>query len=262
MNMQRTENKVAFVAGGGRGIGRATCYKLAEEGYRLAVAARTEAELDEVVETIGAARGGSVDAYAFDIADEKAVNAAVKDIIDKHGRIDALVNSAGTSYIGPVVMSKIDKCEEVLKVNLLGALIISKAVLKSMIRRRSGRIVHIGSISGQIGAPYNAIYAASKSGLAGLVKSIALEVAASGITCNIVQPGTVRTELFNQTHGARAKVKGITLEEQEQALIDENPQRRLVTPEEIAAAVSYLLSDGAASVNGLQLTVDGGRSII
>jgi 3-oxoacyl-[acyl-carrier protein] reductase len=259
--MKAANGKVAFVAGGGRGIGRATCYRLAEEGYKLAVAARTEAELDEVVETIGF-RGGSVDAYAFDIVDDNAVNTAVKDVVDKHGRIDALVNSAGISYIGPVVMSRIDKCEEVLRVNLLGALIISKAVLKSMIRQRSGRIVHIGSISGQIGAPYNAIYAASKAGLAGLVKSIALEVAATGITCNIVQPGTVRTELFNQTHGARAKVKGITLEEQEQALIDENPQRRLVVPEEIAAAVAYLLSDGAASVNGLQLTVDGGRSII
>ena len=131
-----------------------------------------------------------------------------------------------------------------------------------MISARSGRIVHIGSISGQIGTPYNAIYAASKAGLVGLVKSIALEVAATGITCNVVQPGTVRTELFNQTHGARAKIKGITLEEQEQALINENPQRRLVIPDEVAAAVSYLLSDGAVSVNGVQLTVDGGRSII
>jgi 3-oxoacyl-[acyl-carrier protein] reductase len=261
MNMNRMQNKVAFVAGGGRGIGRATCFKLAEEGYRLAVAARTESELDEVVGTI-TTRGGNVDAYAFDIADDKAVNTAMNEVIRKHDRIDALVNSAGISYIGPVVMSKIDKCEEVLRVNLLGALIISKAALKPMIRQRSGRIVHIGSISGQIGAPYNAIYAASKAGLAGLVKSIALEVAATGITCNVIQPGTVRTELFNQTHGARARVKGITLEEQEQALIGENPQRRLVIPEEIAAAVSYLLSDGAASVNGLQLTVDGGRSII
>ncbi len=255
------EQKIAFVAGGGRGIGRATCFKLAEQGYKLAVAARTEAELEEVVATIQS-KGGDVTPYAFDIADDKAVNSAVKDILAKYGRIDALVNSAGTSYIGPVVMSKIDKCEEVLRVNLLGAMIISKAVLRPMIRQRTGRIVHIGSISGQIGAPYNAIYAASKAGLAGLAKSIALEVAATGITCNVVQPGTVRTELFNQTHGARAKLKGISLEEQEQALIDENPQKKLVIPEEIAAAVAYLLSEHAASVNGLQLTVDGGRSII
>lgn len=259
--MSDSEQKVAFIAGGGRGIGRATCFKLAEQGYKLAVAARTESELEEVVDTI-TLQGGLVAPYAFDIADDKAVNAAVKDIVNQYGRIDVLVNSAGTSYIGPVVMSNIAKCEEVLRVNLLGAMIISKAVLRPMIRQRSGRIVHIGSISGQIGAPYNAIYAASKAGLAGLAKSIALEVAAMNITCNIVQPGTVRTELFNQTHGARAKIKGISLEEQEQDLINENPQKRLVIPDEIAAAVSYLISENAASVNGLQLTVDGGRSII
>ncbi len=261
MSDSKNSEKLVFVTGGGRGIGRATCFRLAEEGYKLAVAARSESELDEVVDTI-TAKGGSVDRYAFDISDEKTAAQAVKDIIAKHGRIDALVNSAGTSYVGPVVMSNIAKCEEVLRVNLLGALIISKAVLRPMIRARSGRIVHIGSISGQIGAPYNAVYAASKAGVAGLVKSIALEVAATGITVNGVQPGTVRTELFNQTHGARAKIKGITIEEQEQQLIEENPQRRLVVPQEIAAAVAYLLSDGAASVNGQLLTVDGGRSII
>ena len=253
--------KVAFVAGGGRGIGRAICIKLSKLGYSISVSSRTQEELDEIV---GEIRGnnGCITPYAFDIGDEKAAASAIKLTIEKYGKIDALVNCVGTSYIGPIVISNIGKCEEVLRVNLLGALVISKAALRPMLRQKSGRIVHIGSISGEIGAPYNAIYAASKAGLAGLTKSIALEVASSGITCNVIQPGTVRTELFNQTHGARAKIKGISLEDQELAMIEENPQKRLVIPEEIAASAAFLLSEEAASINGIQLTVDGGRSII
>lgn len=256
-----TEKKVALVTGGGRGIGRAVCERLAKDNYTLCIGARTIAELTEVEASL-AAGGAEVNCFAFDITAAEDVERVVAAIDADHGGIDLLVNSAGTSYIAPVAISKLERCEEVIRVNLFGAFVISRAVIRLMMRRRSGRIVHIGSISGQIGAPYNAIYAASKAGLAGLVKSLALEVAALGITVNAVQPGTVYTQLFEQTHGARARIKGISIEQQKQAMVEENPQKRLVTVEEVAEAVLYLASPGAAAVNGHLLTVDGGRSII
>jgi len=205
--------------------------------------------------------GITVSCYEFDIADAASVDAMVKAVMKEYGRIDVLVNSAGTSYVAPVALSNIEKCQAVVQVNLMGAFIISRAVVRIMIRQKYGRIVHIGSISGTIGAAYNAIYAASKGGVAGLVKSLALEVAPLGVTVNAVQPGTVHTELFEQTHGARAKVKGITLEEQKKEMEEDSPLNRLVQPSEIAGAVAYLVSEEAAAVNGHLLTVDGGRSI-
>lgn len=252
--------KVALVAGGGRGIGYAICQRLSEQGYTIVAAARTSDELERL-QTELSALGRGVSCHAFDIADAASVDTLVKAVAAEFGRIDVLVNSAGTSYVAPVALSNLSKCEHVLQVNLMGAFIISRAVLRLMIRQKHGRIVHIGSISGTIGAAYNAIYAASKAGVAGLVKSMALEVAALGITVNAVQPGTVHTELFEQTHGARAKLKGITLEEQKLEMEQDSPINRLVHTHEIAEAVAYLVSDGAAAVNGHLLTVDGGRSI-
>lgn len=254
------ESKIALVAGAGRGIGYATCQRLAAAGYDIAAGARSLDELDKLKEELGNS-GCKVSCHEFDIGDADAVAAMFKEVKAEHGRIDALVNSAGTSYVAPVALADLKKCESVIQTNLMGAFIISRAAARVMTRQKSGRIVHIGSISGTIGAAYNAIYAASKAGVAGLVKSMALEMAPLGITVNAVQPGTVHTELFEQTHGARAKLKGISLEEQKALMEADNPQQRLVLPDEIAAAVEYLLSDGAAAVNGHLLTVDGGRSI-
>jgi 3-oxoacyl-[acyl-carrier protein] reductase len=255
-----TIKRVALVAGAGRGIGYAVCKRLSDQGYTVAAAARTLSELTRLETELGEMQR-SVSCHEFDISDAGSVNTLVKNVMNEHGRIDVMVNSAGTSYIAPVALSNLDKCQTVLQVNLFGAFVLSRAVVRVMIRQKSGRIVHIGSISGTIGAAYNAIYAASKAGVAGLVKSLALEVAPLGITVNAVQPGTVHTELFEQTHGARAKLKGISLAEQKQQMIQDNPQQRLVLTSEIADAVAYLVSDGAAAVNGHLLTVDGGRSV-
>lgn len=255
------DKKIAFIAGAGRGIGFAICERLASDGYTIAAGARSLDELDKLKATLEA-QGKEVSCYGFDISDAESVNTVFKSIQKEHGKIDVLVNSAGTSYVAPVALSNLDKCQEVLQVNLMGAFIISRAAVRLMTRQKSGSIVHIGSISGSIGAPYNAIYAASKAGVAGLVKSLALEVASLGINVNAVQPGTVHTELFEQTHGARAKIKGITLEEQKALMEADNPQQKLVQPSEIAAAVAYLVSDAACSVNGHLLTVDGGRSVL
>lgn len=254
------KGKIALVAGGSRGIGYAICERLSADGYTVVAAARTLDELKRLEAELKAV-DRPVSCHAFDIADAQSVDTLIKTVMAEFGRIDVMVNSAGTSYVAPVALSNLAKCEQVLQVNLMGAYILSRGVLRIMIRQKHGRIVHIGSISGTIGAAYNAIYAASKAGVAGLVKSMALEVASLGITVNAVQPGTVHTELFEQTHGARAKVKGISLEEQRREMEEDSPIKRLIQPAEIADAVAYLVGDGAAGVNGHMLTVDGGRSI-
>ncbi len=254
------EQRVALVAGGSSGIGYAICERLAKEGYRVVAAARTVDKLDKLKNDLEK-NNHTISCFECDIGDAKSVDELIKQVMAEHGRIDVLVNSAGTSYVAPVALSNLQKCQEVLQINLMGAFILSRAVVRIMIRQKYGRIVHIGSISGEIGSAYNAIYAASKAGVAGLVKSLALEVAQIGITVNAVQPGTVHTELFEQTHGARAKIKGISLEEQKQHMAETTPTRRLVEVSEIAGAVAYLISDDAISVNGHLLTVDGGRVV-
>jgi len=254
------DQRVAFVAGGGRGIGYAICQRLADAGYKVAAGARTLDELENLERELKL-KNQTIDCYEFDIRIADSVEEVISSVHAKNGKLDVLVNSAGISYVAPVALSQLDKCADVLDVNLMGAYTISRAAVRRMARQKYGRIVHIGSISGTIGAAYNAMYAASKAGVAGLVKSLALEVATLGITVNAVQPGTVHTELFEQTHGARANIKGITLEEQKALMESQNPQHRLVNPVEIAAAVAYLVSDDAAAVNGHLLTVDGGRSI-
>ncbi|MEM7563779.1 MAG: SDR family oxidoreductase, partial [Pseudomonadota bacterium] len=177
-----------------------------------------------------------------------------------YGGLSAMVNCAGVSYIAPVLLSKNEDWERVLQINTIGAFNISRAVLRPMIRSRFGRIIHIGSISSQVGAAYNAIYAASKAGVAGMVRSLSLEVATLGITVNAVQPGYVKTKLFAQTQGARAKVKGVSIEQHEQDLIDDTPTGRLVTPEDVASLVGYLASDESHSITGQTINVDGGRT--
>ena len=254
-------NKVSLVTGGGRGIGRAICERLATDGHTVYSAARSLDEVADVAERLSAA-GGEVHALQLDVTDATQVDEAVKSILSKHSRIDVMVNSAGTSYIAPVVMGKIPEWEKVLDTNVLGAFIVSKAVVRPMLLARSGRIIHIGSVSGEIGAPYNAIYAASKHAIVGLVRSLALEVARSGITVNAVQPGTIKTKLFEETHGARARLKGVSMEEHEQDLIQDVPTRRFVEPEEIADAVAFLVSDGARSITGQMLNVDGGLTAL
>lgn len=253
-------SKVALVTGGSRGIGYAVCRRLSDDGYTIVAAARTEEELEALDAEFQRERRAIV-CHGLDIGSANDVAALFKAVLDRFGRVDVLVNSAGISYVAPVALAKLDRCSDVLQINLMGAFMVSREAVRIMTRQRHGRIVHIGSISGTIGASYNAIYAASKAGVAGLVKSLALEVAPLGITVNAVQPGTVHTDLFEQTHGARARIRGISLDEQKRLMEEDNPQKRLVMPDEIAAAVSYLVSDGAASVNGHLLSVDGGRSV-
>jgi len=259
-NASIVEQKLALVVGGSRGIGLAISQKLSDEGYAIAIAARS-LEARESAQSTFEKQGRSIACFELDISDALAVDKVLKQVHAEFGRLDVVVNAAGISYVAPVALANIERCQEVLQINLMGAFMLSRSAVRLMTRQRYGRIIHIGSIAGSIGASYNAIYAASKAGIGGLVKSLALEVASVGITVNAVQPGTVHTELFEQTHGARARLKGISLEEQKTRMEQDSPQKRLISPDEVAAAVAYLVSDSASGVNGHLLNVDGGRSV-
>ena len=248
-----------LVVGGTGDIGTAICARLADAGHTVVVSGL---KLEQAQATCAelAADGRNLHPATLQVTDSDACNALVKDIAKTHGGLAGMVNCAGVSYIAPVLISKDPDWERVVRVNTLGAFNISRAALRPMIRARFGRIIHVGSISAQVGAPYNAIYSASKAGVAGLVRSLALEIAGLGITVNAVQPGYVKTKLFAQTQGARAKLKGVSIEQHEQDLIDDTPTGVLVTPEDVASLVNYLATDESRSITGQTLNVDGGRT--
>ena len=254
------KSRVALVTGGSKGIGYAICQQLLSSGYTVVAASRTPIQAQQSSDQIES-NTDALHWIEFDMANTKSIESLVKQVHNTYGRLDAVVNSAGINYVAPVALANIERSNELIQINLMGAFVLSKAAVRIMTRQRYGRIVHIGSISGTIGSPYNAIYAASKAGVAGLTKSLALEVASLGITVNAVQPGTIHTELFSQTHGARAKLKGISIEQQKVLMENEYPHKRLITVEEVAATVDFLLTDQAASITGHLLNVDGGRSI-
>ncbi|MEM8547168.1 MAG: SDR family NAD(P)-dependent oxidoreductase [Pseudomonadota bacterium] len=253
------DNGVALVAGGNGDIGQAICRRLGEAGHTLVVSCLSTAKADVALAQL-AESGISATSVILDVRDDDSCKQAIAEIVARHGGLSTLVNCAGVSYIAPVLIGKTEEWQRVVDVNTMGAFRLCRAALRPMIRRRSGRIIHVGSISAEVGAPYNAIYAASKAAVGGMVRSLALEVAGTGITVNAVQPGYVKTKLFAQTQSARARIKGVTLEQHEQDLVDDTPTGRLVTPEDVASLVNYLATDESQSITGQALNVDGGRT--
>jgi 3-oxoacyl-[acyl-carrier protein] reductase len=243
----RFENQVAVVTGAGRGIGHAIALRLAKEGARVASVSRTEANAQKTADEMNAGRADAAKAYAVDVADQAAVQKAAAQIFEDFGRVDILVNNAGVTRDGLSMRMSLDDWDTVLNTNLKGAFNFIQAVMRPMIKQRSGRIINISSIAGLIGNAGQANYAASKAGLIGLTKTLARELASRGITVNAVAPGLIETDMTT-----------VLSDEIRQGILQKVPLGRLGEPEDIAGAVAYLASAEAKYITGQVLTVDGG----
>jgi 3-oxoacyl-[acyl-carrier protein] reductase len=247
--MNRFDARIALVTGASRGIGEAIARRLAAEGARVIAAARSLEALEKLVSEIASA-GGRATALRMDLSDAASVEAAAKSALETHGAVDVLVNNAGVTDDNLILRMSREAWERVLATNLTGAFLLTQAIVRSMVRRRYGRIVNITSVVGLMGNAGQANYAASKAGLIGLTKSVAREFASRNITCNAVAPGFIETEMTEKmTPAAREGLSG------------QIPAGRLGTPAEVAEAVAFLASEPAAYITGHVLNVSGGLYI-
>jgi 3-oxoacyl-[acyl-carrier protein] reductase len=237
--------KVALVTGASRGIGRGVALALAVRGAHVVAAARD----DHAVETAAAiaAGAGRGEAASVDVTDTGSIERLMAGVIERHGRLDVLVNNAGIARDGLLLRMKRDDWDAVLATNLTAAFACIQAAIKPMIRQRSGRIISISSVVGQMGNAGQANYAASKAGLIGLTKAVAREVASRNVTVNAIAPGYVETDMTRAV-AEKAQADWVSLV----------PLGRIGTPADVAAAVCFLASDEASYITGQVLAVNGG----
>lgn len=242
------EQQVAVVTGGSRGIGRAICMRLAKAGMRIyfnyssendSSAKETEAQLAEI--------GAKASSMRVNVSSLEEVNDFFKSIVDEAGRIDVLVNNAGITKDGLIARMKEFDWDTVIDINLKGAFLCTKAAIKPMMKQRKGRIINISSIVGAAGNPGQANYVASKSGIIGLTKAVALELASRNITANAVAPGYIETDMTKSLP-----------EKAREALLTNIPLGRIGSPEDVAGAVAFLASEEAAYITGQVIHVNGG----
>jgi len=245
----KLHNKLALITGGGRGIGRAIALLFAQHGARVAVAARTREQVESVAEEIGP----QAIALTGDVSNVDDVSRIFKDL-----HPDILVNNAGIAESATLVQTTDELWQRHLAINLSGTFYCTRAALPAMLERGWGRIINVASIAAKTGAPYIAAYAASKHGVLGLTRSVALEVATSGVTVNAICPGYVETEMVARGVERITTRTGRSAAEALDTLKKMSPQNRLVTAEEVAAVALLLASDEGRGINGQGINIDGG----
>lgn len=243
----RFEKQVAIVTGAGRGIGHAIALRLAREGARIASVSRSVETSENTAAEINSLRADAAKAYAVDIADHAAVQETAAKIFADFGRVDVLVNNAGVTRDGLSMRMSMDDWDTVMNTNLRGAFSFTQAVMRPMIKQRSGRIINISSIAGLTGNAGQANYAASKAGLVGLTKTLARELASRGITVNVVAPGFIVTDMTD-----------VLPNQIKEAILGKIPLGKFGEGDDIAAAVAFLAAPEAKYITGQVLTVDGG----
>ena len=244
--MQTIKDQVAIVTGASRGIGKATTLELASVGAKVVVNyANSSGAADEVVKTIIDA-GGEAIALQADVSQAEQVDSLIKETLAKYGRIDILVNNAGITRDTLLMRMKLEQWQQVINLNLTGVFLCTKAVTKTMLKQRSGRIINIASVAGQMGNPGQANYSAAKAGVIGMTKTVAKELASRGVTVNAVAPGFIATDMTQDLKGEEEILKMI-------------PLARYGKPEEIAGMIRFLAADpSAAYITGQTFNVDGG----
>lgn len=250
------EKKVAIVTGAANGIGQASAFKFAEEGY-VVCAIDINPILSETKRIIEE-KGGECLCCVGDVSDEQAMAAFIKEVADTYGKIDVLNNNAGIVVVKPIEDTKYEEFARVARVNLGGTFILTKLVLPYMKARKQGAIVNLGSISGHVGQTEHAIYGATKGGVIAFTRAIAWEVADYGIRVNSVSPGSVDTPMLRSDIQMEATRLGIPYEEVKKEREKEQAFGRWADPSEIAEAIYFLASEKASFVTGSDLLVDCG----
>ncbi|MBF39844.1 MULTISPECIES: 3-oxoacyl-ACP reductase FabG [Idiomarina] len=245
--MMSLENKVALVTGASRGIGKAIAQQLVQQGATVIGTSTSDKGAAAISDYLGDKGKG----IALNVTDADSVQETVKSLEKEFGSIDILVNNAGITRDNLMMRMKNDEWNSVIDTNLTAIFRVCKAVVRGMMKRRNGRIINISSVVGTTGNPGQVNYCAAKAGLVGFSKSLAKEVAARGITVNCVAPGFIDTDM----------TKALT-EEQKESIFANIPAARLGKPDEIASAVTFLASDGAAYITGETIHVNGGMAMV
>jgi NAD(P)-dependent dehydrogenase (short-subunit alcohol dehydrogenase family) len=251
--MSELAGKHAFITGGGTGIGLAAAKALAAQGVKLTLAARNFARVEEAASELDA------HPVSVDVANETSVSAAFEAARARFGGVDILVNNAGITPSAPLHATTLAVWNEVIAINLTGAFLCSRAALADMYASKWGRIVNVASIAGLQGGAYISAYCASKHGMIGMTRALAKEAAKKGVTVNAICPGYVETDIVTRAAENIASKTKLSEEEAKASLYAGNPQGRLIKPEEVASAIAWLCSDGAAATNGAAIPMSGGE---